>query len=159
MKKFRIALGCFLVFTLALVQLSTAQNGQAADNTYGAAFTPDEVIPATELPAKMRGQERLDAQIEGVVKSVCQAKGCWMRVDVGDGQEMLVKFKDYGFFVPTNSAGKRVVMNGTAFTETTSVEELRHYAKDAGKSAKEIAKIKKPERSLQFEADGVVLAE
>jgi hypothetical protein len=37
------------------------------------------------------------------------------------------------------------------------VDHLRHYAKDAGKSAKEIAAITKPEQQLNFEADGVLV--
>jgi hypothetical protein len=41
--------------------------------------------------------------------------------------------------------------------ETLSVEQLRHYAEDAGKSQEEINKIKDPQVSLTFLADGVYI--
>ena len=39
----------------------------------------------------------------------------------------------------------------------TSVEDLKHYALDAGKSESEIAAITKPKIEYSFEADGVLL--
>ncbi|MEL6969642.1 MAG: DUF4920 domain-containing protein, partial [Bacteroidota bacterium] len=50
-------------------------------------------------------------------------------------------------------------MNGKAFYQTTSVDDLRHYAEDAGKSEEEIAAITEPKRELAFLADGVILLE
>ena len=41
--------------------------------------------------------------------------------------------------------------------DTISVERLRHYAEDAGKSSDEIEKIVKPEFKLSFLADGVAI--
>ena len=71
---------------------------------------------------------------------------------------MMVRFKDYGFFVPTKGLeGRRAVMQGYASKETTDVATLRHYAEDAGKSKEEIAKITEPETSLMFLADGVLI--
>lgn len=76
---------------------------------------------------------------------------------INGDEEMMVKFKDYGFFVPTDISGREVVMHGVAYYQTTSVEELQHYAEDAGKSAEEIATITEPKRELRFLADGVKL--
>jgi hypothetical protein len=45
-------------------------------------------------------------QTEGVIKEVCQQKVCWMKVDVGNGEEMLVRFKRYAFFVPKTPPAK-----------------------------------------------------
>ena len=70
---------------------------------------------------------------------------------------MFVKFKDYGFFMPKDIAGKRVVMDGYAFKEITPVDELRHYAEDEGKSPEEIAAIVEPKEELKFLAKGVLL--
>ena len=80
-----------------------------------------------------------------------------MMVDLGDGQKMRVSFKDYAFFVPKNSGGKTAVMEGVASWQETTVKELKHYAKDAGKSQEEIDAIKKPKKELVFEATGVIL--
>ena len=72
---------------------------------------------------------------------------------------MFVKFKDYAFFMPKDIAGKKVVMIGNAFKETTSIEDLRHFAQDEGKSKEEIAKINKPKEEMKFMANGVLILE
>ena len=127
---------------------------------FGAGFTADEVIPANNLlTAYSETQiiDTLETTLRGKVNEVCQAKGCWMTIAAGDGEEMMVKFKDYGFFMPKDISGKEVVMHGMAYYQITPVEELRHYAEDAGKPAEEIAKIVEPKRELRFLADGVKL--
>ena len=96
-------------------------------------------------------------KVEGKINAACQTKGCWMTVDKSDGSTMRVSFKDYGFFVPKDCASKSAVMLGRAFVDTTTVEALRHYAKDDGKSKEEIEKITEPEYALSFEADGVII--
>ena len=98
-----------------------------------------------------------DVTIAGTVKGVCQAKGCWMTIELPNGKDMTVKFKDYAFFMPMDCAGKNIVAHGKTFTKITSVAELKHLADDAGKSKKEIKKIKKPQQEVRFEADGVIL--
>jgi hypothetical protein len=80
-----------------------------------------------------------------------------MKVQLESNEEVFVRFKDYGFFVPKDAAGKRVVMNGAAFFEEMSVEDQRHYAEDEGASEDELALITSPKKTLRFEADGVLI--
>ena len=101
--------------------------------------------------------DTLSTKFSAKVVEVCQAKGCWMRLDLNNGEEAMVKFKDYGFFVPTDIAGKEVVVNGLAFINEISVEDQRHYAKDGGKSDAEISKIIHPKKTYGFLADGVLI--
>jgi hypothetical protein len=68
-----------------------------------------------------------------------------------------VKFKDYGFFMPLNSKGAEVIVHGKAFVSVESIEVLKHYAKDAGKSQAVIDSIVAPEVTYSFEANGVLL--
>jgi len=136
---------------------SLAQAQSAKPQVYGQSFTPANVIPANQVAAQVSGKDSVYLQTEGVVKEVCQQKGCWMKVDVGNGEEMLVRFKGYSFFVPKDAAGKKVTLNGKAFAYQSSVAEQRHYAEDAGKSKKEVASIKKPQKAVRFEADGVLI--
>ena len=103
--------------------------------------------------------EKVNLKVSGTVQSVCQKKGCWMKMDMGDGKTMMVHFKDYGFFVPKDCSGKKLIMDGVAFIEVTPVDQLRHYAEDAGKSKAEIEKIVDPEKELTFEASGVLIYE
>ncbi|MEZ4900456.1 MAG: DUF4920 domain-containing protein [Spirosomataceae bacterium] len=129
----------------------------AQDGYFGKKINDKKALAAAELPAKMGGQEKIATKVVGTVESVCQAKGCWMKVKTTDGQTMRVSFKDYGFFVPKDIAGKTVVFEGEAVKKTTPVSELRHYAEDAGKSKEEIAKITEPKNELTFVADGVIV--
>ena len=128
-----------------------------AQEHYGAKITPDGAKPASELPALMKKKKELNVKITGPVLEACKVKGCWMMVDLGNGQKMRVSFKDYAFFVPKNSGGKTAVMEGVATWQETTVKELKHYAKDAGKSQAEIDAIKEPLRELVFEAKGVII--
>jgi len=93
----------------------------------------------------------------GEVEAVCQVKGCWMTLKKPDGNVMRVTFKDYGFFMPIDIAGKTVVVEGEAKVDTTTVEMLRHYAEDEGLPQEEIDKITEPEVDVTFIADGVIL--
>ena len=125
--------------------------------SFGEAITEDGAITAEVFLAQMEGQTTLDAKMATKINTCCQKKGCWMMVDLGDGQEMRVTFKDYGFFVPLTSSGRDVVMQGNAYYDTTTVEMLRHYAEDEGLPQEEIDAITEPELALAFEATGVIV--
>lgn len=142
-----------IVFLLALFTAGAAF-GQTA---YGAKTTADGAIPASSLAAKMKGLDSLEVKVTGIITGVCQVKGCWLQVDIGEGKTMRVRFKDYGFFVPKNISGKTVVLDGHAYNSTTGVAQLRHYAQDAGKSTAEIEKITEPELNLEYEARSVIV--
>ena len=98
-------------------------------------------------------------KVTGKVASVCKEKGCWMNLTDDNGKEIFVKFKDYGFFMPLDCEGQKLVMHGFATKELTSVDELRHYAEDEGKSAEEIAAITEPKEEYTFLANGVVFVD
>jgi hypothetical protein len=126
---------------------------------FGAEISADGAISYAALLDKMQGQESVEGiKVEGLVEAVCQTKGCWMNIDGGEGKEdLFVQFEDYGFFMPKDIAGRKVVMEGRAYREVTTVDELRHFAEDEGKSAEEIAAITEPLEELKFMATGVVL--
>ena len=95
--------------------------------------------------------------IKGEILSTCPMKGCWMNMLVSN-DTVLVRFKDYGFFVPKQGVdGSSAIVNGFLSIDTLSVAQLRHYAEDAGKKSEEIMKIKKPKITLSFLADGVAI--
>ncbi|MDF2437755.1 MAG: amino acid aminotransferase [Bacteroidota bacterium] len=132
----------------------------AADTSlqfFGDSINQEGAMPSTELAAKMEGKDSMKVKLMGTINEVCQKKGCWMTMPIGNDKTMQVKFKDYAFFVPKDASGKTVVIAGVAFTDTTSVAELQHYAEDGGKSKEEIAKITEPEINISFEASGVIL--
>jgi len=124
---------------------------------FGAKIDEKGAISYADLSAKMAGKDSLAVKVKGKVAEVCQVKGCWMNIVEEGKEDMFVKFKDYGFFMPLDISGKEVVMEGYAFRETTSVEELQHYAEDEGKTPEEIAAITEPQEELKFMASGVFL--
>ncbi len=146
----KIIIGTFLMICSVVVF------GQKYDS-FGKKITDKGVSPISAL----EGKETFGAdvvKVEGEVESVCQMKGCWMKIKKTDGTTMMVKFKDYDFFVPMDIAGKKVIMEGVPSIKTTSVAELKHYAEDAKKSKEEIDKITEPKTELRFMADGVLVS-
>lgn len=128
--------------------------------SYGDAINADGAITMAEFEKVAADKDSLQAKITTEILHSCGKKGCWMDVKMADGSTMKVRFRDYGFFVPTKGLeGKLVVMQGRAKKDVTDVAMLQHYAEDAGKSKEEIAEITEPETSWTFEADGVLIKE
>ena len=149
-----------LLFTiiLGITIIAAAQDPTPAASgvTYGAGATAQGAIPASQVESSMK-DAKFTGKATGKVLSVCQEKGCWMKVEKANGETMMVKFKDYGFFMPKDIVGKEVVVDGDATVKETSVKQLKHYAGDAGKSKEEISKITTPKKELIFTAKGVLV--
>ncbi len=146
------------VFLLGILLFSCKQETIQGDY-FGEEFEVSGKASKTSAPFdQISGKDSLQTQIVGEIKEVCQSKGCWMTVQLESNDEVFVRFKDYGFFVPKDAAGKKVVMNGAAFFEEMTVDDQRHYAEDEGASEDELAQITAPKKTLRFEADGVLIA-
>lgn len=94
-------------------------------------------------------------QLTGRIEEVCLTKGCWMKVRESDDQVTLVRFLDYGFFVPMNSTGRMTIAEGERRVRTYDQAQRRHLAEDAGASPEEIEAIKGPTTQTIFIANGV----
>ena len=133
-----------------------------AETLYGEDFrnvktlSPDQV---GDIYSNLKPGDTVNVTFQAPVKAVCKEKGCWMQVDVGTAAPVMVRFKDYGFFVPKDIENKEVTVHGRAFIAEVGVEEQRHLAEDAGKNQSEINAITNPVRSMSFTADGVKIAE
>jgi hypothetical protein len=152
----------FIAILVVLSSCGTSNNKEVtkkAPSTFGEDFAVKNVMAYDDLIKKLETTKEMEVQVEGLVQGVCQAKGCWMNIvspkSTADSKKLFVKFHEYGFFMPLDLAGKTVVMKGKAFREETSVDELRHYAEDAGKSKEEISKIVESKVELKFMATGV----
>jgi len=158
-----------LAFLFVLSFASAQENGnesvavaktEISNNSFGKKIDASNAISGalmSEEYAKLSSSDTLSAKFSAKVLDVCKAKGCWMRLELNNGEEAMVKFKDYGFFVPKDITGREVVVNGNAFVNEMSIEEQKHYAKDGGKSNDEIAKITESKKTYGFLADGVLL--
>jgi hypothetical protein len=149
---FLLTLGVLFGLAIYAQEPASARKGV----TYGAGTTAEGAIPVDELAKKME-QDKYKGKVTGKVVEVCQEKGCWMKVEQANGEKLMVKFKDYGFFMPKDIVGKEIVLDGEASVKEVSVKQLQHYAKDAGKSEEEIKKIKEPKKEVQFVAKGVLV--
>ena len=146
------------IFTIILCSFTLLSFSQTNDKykSYGNSFDFSETI---DYVLKKKSYLNTDNKIniEGEILSTCPMKGCWMKLSVAQ-DTILVRFKDYGFFVPKQGAeGKSAIVNGNISIDTLSIAQLKHYAEDAGKSKEEISKISKPEITISFLADGVVI--
>ena len=128
---------------------------------FGDSISVDGALSTYEMMKKfadLKEGDTLEVKFKSEINEVCQKKGCWMTLDLADDKEAFVKFKDYGFFVPKNAQDKEVVVNGKAFVSIETVDDLKHYAKDAGKSQAAIDSITEPKVTYSFMADGVLIA-
>lgn len=145
-----------ITLNAAPVQLAAYVVGGDSTKYFGKTISTEGATNIQNLMADSKVSE-YTGKVTGTVVSVCQNKGCWMKLDAGNGQTMMVTFKDYGFFVPKDITGQTVVIDGVAEMKTVSVEEQQHYAKDAGKTQAEIDAITQPKTELSFVAEGVAL--
>lgn len=124
---------------------------------HGDAITEEGAISSSEFLAQFENKDSLDVKLTANIAEVCSSKGCWMKLDMENGKTMRVTFKDYGFFVPKDAAGKTAILQGVAKIDTTDVATLRHYAEDANAPQEEIDAITEPEINFSFEAIGVII--
>lgn len=125
---------------------------------YGKQLDVRRFISVNDLEERLQLDTTYIGQIEGKVIEVCKKKGCFMQIERGNGGDpILVRFKDYGFFMPQDIVGKTVLMEGLAKVRETSVERQQHWAEDAGKTAEEIALISVPKIDIEIIADGVLV--
>ncbi len=88
-------------------------------------------LPKVELAALLKdpsGSEGKAIALEGKVRKACEKKGCWMELAGEDkGPGVRVTFKDYGFFVPVDSAGSTAKIEGVVAVKELSEERAKHY--------------------------------
>lgn len=162
MKLFNIFL-VFILLTAACKDVKSKaeeplQQEEPTFATAGAPISEGSVfseLQMSEVYSELQPGDTVATRFEGEVASVCQMKGCWMRVEIPGEETVMVRFKDYGFFVPKDIAGKRVLVEGKAFVSEVGEDERRHMAEDAGKPDSLIAKISGSEMQKGFEASGV----
>jgi hypothetical protein len=147
-------------FTIVMTSISlmaqppkgTAKKGM----TFGIKTTAEGAVAANDLTNVMAEKTTADVKVKGIVTEVCKAEGCWIRMQTASGT-MLIKMKDHSFTVPLALNGKTIVADGVAELKETSVEMLKHYAEDAGKSNDEIAAIKEPKKEIVLQAKGILV--
>lgn len=146
-----------LAAALPLAGCATDTHAELAGwETYGALISAAEPMSLDTLLADAEAYNGQTVVLEAPIAECCANKGCWMTLVQGD-QSVRVKFLDYGFFVPLDSAGRTVRLEGVFSIRDVPVEEARHYLEDAGRM-EEAAAISEPQRSFEIVASGVLLS-
>ena len=146
-------------FLLGLSLMAQPPKGPAKTGmVFGTKTTADGAIAANELPSLLATSDAntKEVKVTGKVVEVCKMEGCWIKMETANGP-MMIKMKDHAFVVPLALNGKTIVVGGTASLKETSVDMLRHYAEDAGKSKEEIAAITAPKKEITIQAKGILV--
>ena len=92
------------------------------------------LTPARLSAVLAKPEDGQEVRLEGKIEKVCKNKGCWLVLKQGES-EVHVTFEDYSFFVPTDSSGKNVILEGkvkVAEPDAAAVEHLK--AEGAGET-------------------------
>jgi len=121
---------------------------------FGAGLTLVETTSLTEIvqaPGRFASQEIL---LRAQLADVCQKKGCWTLARDGKAS-VRVRFKDYAFFLPTNSIGAEAYIQGRVEVANLSEREAKHYEAESRNGDPE--SIRGPVREVSLVASGIRL--
>jgi len=97
-----------------------------------------EVVSFEKLLSSPQEYDGKTVALEAKVRQACTKKGCWMELAAADkGPGVRVTFKDYGFFVPLDSAGSTAKVEGTVKVAELSPEKAKHFESEGAKVAKD----------------------
>lgn len=107
--------------------------GVAAETTtFG---KPLQGLPPTPLADVLAKPEAGKAvRLEGTIERVCRNKGCWLELKQGT-QSVHVTFADYAFFVPKDSAGRAVVLEGKVVVKEPAEADAAHKKAEGAEGA------------------------
>ena len=152
-----------LLFLLTITLLTACgQNSQEKQpeieiTKHGENISSEGAISAEEFLDSFSESDSMKVKFLAEIDEVCSKKGCWMTLNLDEERTILVRFKDYEFFVPKDAAGKTAVIEGFATIDTLSISEQKHYLSDANASQEEIDAVIEPEITYAFEATGVII--
>ncbi|WP_163996094.1 DUF4920 domain-containing protein [Pyxidicoccus caerfyrddinensis] len=98
--------------------------------TRGEPIKGTQAVKLADVLAKPQAHDGKTVLVEGTVRKACERKGCWMEL-AADTQDkspgVRVTFKDYGFFVPLDSAGSKARVEGVVKVAELSDGNAQHY--------------------------------
>ena len=112
-----------------------AENGVMTRGDKLQGLTPVTLEALLANPAEYDGKA---VAVTAKVRRACERKGCWMELAASEAAPgVRVTFKDYGFFVPLDSAGSTAKVEGTVKVAELSPERAKHYESEGAKVAKD----------------------
>jgi hypothetical protein len=132
----KLLLSIFLSLSLTFIvhgetlRLSKPVTQDAKSETFGEKL--DKSLPKLsmqELVNHSSSHLTKPFQVEARIAKVCQKKGCFF-IAQQDQHVLRVSFRDYAFFIPTDSSGKTVKLAGQLIQKTLSPEQAAHFKAD-----------------------------
>ena len=111
---------------------------QPARQTFG---SPLGKSPPANLADVLKSPDKFADQtvtVEGQVRSACTRKGCWMELSESPDASAAgcrVTFKDYGFFVPIDSAGSKARVEAKVESKVVKPSMVQHLEEEGAKFA------------------------
>ncbi|HYQ05273.1 MAG TPA: DUF4920 domain-containing protein [Polyangiaceae bacterium] len=102
---------------------------------FGAPISPGPELALSEVLSHPEQFRDRAVTVEGQVRAACTRRGCWMELAQSSDPKLpgcRVTFKDYGFFVPTDSAGSHAKVQGTLGVNTLPAERVAHLESEGG---------------------------
>ena len=127
-----VLIGLILTFEVYAdtLRLSEPVTQDAQSETFGAKL--NNSLPKLSMQDLVNDSPSLLAkpfQVEARIAKVCQKKGCFF-IAQQDQYILRVSFRDYGFFIPTDSNGKTVTLTGELVQKQLSSEQVAHFKAD-----------------------------
>jgi hypothetical protein len=113
-------------------QNQSPKPGEGAVGRYGAVIEPGPSVPLASLLSDPKAYANQTVTTEGKVQRACSRKGCWMEIGAGD-DACRVTFKDYAFFVPTDSAGAFAKIQGRLDTREVEAAAVSHLESEGAR--------------------------
>ena len=121
-----------------VIRLSEPVETTDSYEVFGAKFEPaGDPVALAEIIENDDAYADKEVVVETRVAKVCQKKGCFFIAQDGD-KSARVSFKDYGFFVPTDTGGKTVTLVGTFSKKVITEAQAKHFAEDAGEDPSKV---------------------
>ena len=120
-----------LFLAAAVAALATAAAADAP-KTFGKPLAGLQAVPLADVLAKPENGRTV--RLEGTIERVCENKGCWLELKQ-EASSVHVTFENYGFFVPKDSMGKPVVLEGRVVVKQPTPEDVAHLKAEGGSEA------------------------
>lgn len=120
------------------ISLSEPVAKDSNSETYGQVLnTALKAVSISDLATGSAQYINQPFQLKTRIAKVCQKKGCFFIAQQNE-HVFRVSFKDYGFFIPTDSSGKTVLLNGELIQKEISEEQAAHFSADLQAESGEI---------------------
>lgn len=123
---------------------------------YGQKPDTTAMMSAAKVEAFMGKKTRISTTIEGRVIRVIREKGGWFELDAGAGKIIAAHFKNYNINIPSDLAGRTVIMEGVAAKQFIA-DDLQHLAGDTVSGKKQHKVKTDPKRKVTFEVKGLMV--